>query len=147
MNSIIDKTTEIMETTDTTDTTDTETEIRKQKEQLLCTFFSLVHIPIQSLDELYSKVIPREKFLQDSVMDTIQTYMPILKDYYHSSKLTCLHKNSMQKQKFPVLNLFRQLLKCHGILMKSKVFATGYTFANGKKEWSRNYIFIKISAS
>jgi len=66
-----------------------------------------------------------------------------LKHIYKSSKLTSLHENSKQKQRFPQVNLLRQILKCNDLKLHPKVTSLGYT-KNGKKIIKRSYIIKKI---
>ena len=47
--------------------------------------------------------------------ENIQTAISNVSTKYKSSKLTCLHKNSTNKQKFPIINFVRQVLKCNGL--------------------------------
>ena len=56
-----------------------------------------------------------------------------LKDKYKSNMLTCLHKNSIEKQKFPALNMIRQICKCNNIKVYPVVISKGYDKASGKK--------------
>ena len=47
--------------------------------------------------------------------------IPQLKLVYNSSYLNCLHDNSIFKQKFPGVNLVRQVLKCHHLALTPKL--------------------------
>ena len=63
--------------------------------------------------------------------------IPQLKLVYNSSYLNCLHDNSIFKQKFPGVNLVRQVLKCHHLALTPKIISNGYEKATGKKKVSR----------
>ena len=58
--------------------------------------------------------------------------------------LNCLHKNSLEKQKFPAVNMLRQTLKCNNIKMNPLVVCKGYDKTSGKKIVERSYIFKQI---
>ena len=59
-----------------------------------------------------------------------------LKKQFSSSRLTSLHKNACVNQKWPLLNLLRQLLSVHGFVMKPLRKSDGYD-ENGVKKYER----------
>ena len=63
--------------------------------------------------------------------------IPQLKLVYNSSYLNCLHDNSIFKQKFPGVNLIRQVLKCHHLSLTPKIISNGYEKSTGRKKVSR----------
>ena len=65
-----------------------------------------------------------------------------LKDEFSSNFLTCLHSNSNNKQKFPGINMFRQILKENNFDMKPNVYSNGYCKITGKKNVIRSFIII-----
>ena len=77
------------------------------------------------------------------VTEQVLELVPELREVYNSSYLTCLHDNSIYKQKFPVINLVRQILKCNYLLMTPKVISNGYDKASGKKLVTRIYVIEK----
>ena len=52
---------------------------------------------------------------------------------YSSEYLNCLHDNSIYKQKFPAINLIRQILKCNYLKLTPKIISNGYEKLSGKK--------------
>ena len=78
------------------------------------------------------------------MLKDIQNAIPDVTKKYKSSKLTCLHKNSANKQKFPVINFIRQVLKCNNLYLKPLVLCRGYNKNNGKKIIDRYFKIIKI---
>ena len=89
-------------------------------------------------------IIPREILLRTDKYDEIGEEIKKLKKIFSSSKLTSLQKTAKQNQKWPLLNLVRQLLKVSNIIMKPKRKSDGYD-KNGKKKFKRFFIleFIK----
>ena len=67
-----------------------------------------------------------------------------LKKKYNSHKLTCLHKNSLDKQQFPSINLIRQILKCNKLKLKPKIICKGYCKITNKKIFERNFIIVQL---
>ena len=52
--------------------------------------------------------------------------------------LTCLHKNSLEKQKFPALNMIRQICKCNHLKVYPFVICKGFDaclFLYPVEEW------------
>ena len=74
-----------------------------------------------------------------NLIEELYRKAPNLKSFYNSSKLTCLHKNSLDKQKFPAVNMYRQLLKCNNLKMEPYVVSKGYNKYSGKKIVERFY--------
>ncbi len=112
---------------------------------LIIEMFQKLKILITEFDDLYDIEIPRTLFLTPSLVDDFLEFIPRLKKIYKSSKLTCLHKNSRNKQKFLVINMIRQVLKCNNIRMKSKLYFIGYDPKTGKRLAERKYCFLPLT--
>lgn len=107
---------------------------------LLKKLLSHIGVNFQNKYELEDLIIYRDKLLSKQIQDEFQTYQNELKEHgYKSGKLTSLHKNNL-KQKFPAINMLRQILKCNGILMKPKIESIGYNGVTGQKIVKRNFI-------
>ena len=72
--------------------------------------------------------------------------IPILKNYIKSSSNTCLHKNAEINQKWPLLNITRQILKNYNYKMSPIRKAEGYT-EDGKKIYKRYFLISKCDIS
>lgn len=103
-----------------------------------------INIHINELDELLNIEIDRDSLLNPSIQSKYDELILELKKNLSSSRLTCLHKNKHQKQKWPQLNLLRQVLKTNGYKMTPKITCMGYT-NNGKKIIKRSFIIEKIN--
>ena len=109
------------------------------------TFFLIlkkVGFSINSLEELESMdgyLIPRDCLLYKEGYDEIADLVPELKKQFSSSHLTSLHKNAQISQKWPLLNLIRQLLNAHGFVMKPLRKSNGYD-ENGVKKYERFFL-------
>ena len=84
-------------------------------------------------------IIPREILLRTDKYEEIGDEIKKLKKIFSSSKLTSLQKTAKQNQKWPLLNLVRQLLKVSNIIMKPKRKSDGYD-KNGKKKFKRFFV-------
>ena len=114
-------------------------------EYSLDTFFIILKklgFTIASVEELKTMdgfLIPRECLLYKQDYDEIADLVPQLKKKFSSSKLTSLHKNASTQQKWPLLNLLRQLLNVHGFDMKPLRKSDGYD-ENGVKKYERFFL-------
>ena len=106
--------------------------------------FKIIDISIDNIEDLLSKEIDRDKLLKPIVNEECEKLVEKCKLHYNSSKLTSLHSNRQEKQKFPAINLFRQILKCHDLKLQPKVTSLGY-HKNGKKIIKRSYIINKFN--
>ena len=85
------------------------------------------------LNDLDGLIIPREELLSDLKYDKIKNLLPNLKKIYSSSFMTCLQKNADLSQKWPLLNLVRQLLSFYNYKMEPIRKSDGYTIEGVKK--------------
>ena len=107
---------------------------------LLKKLLNHLNVTFDDKQELEDIIISRDILLNQHIQDVFQTYQNELKEHgYKSGKLTSLHKNNL-KQKFPAINMLRQILKCNGILMKPKIESIGYNRVTGQKIVKRSFV-------
>ena len=107
--------------------------------------FKEINIEFTSLDELEGEILPRDILLDNSTYENLKKFIPKIKDFLKSSYLTSLHKNSDDKQKFPTINLFRQVLKFNHFKMTPFVVSQGYEKTTGKKITKRFFRIDKVN--
>jgi len=107
---------------------------------------SLINIECESIDELITNntTIDQEILRCSKVVEEYYKMIPDLKKHYNSEMLNCLHQNSLKKQKFPAVNMLRQVLKCNKYKLKPFIICNGYDKSSGKKNIQRYYIIEKI---
>ena len=88
-------------------------------------------------------IIPREILLNIEKYKELSEEIKKIKKRFSSSKLTSLQKTAGESQKWPLLNLVRQLLKASNIEMIPKRKSNGYD-KNGKKKFKRFFILKKV---
>ena len=88
--------------------------------------------------------VNRDIFLSDERYADIQENIPLLKLKLSSSSLTCLQSPAGVKQKWPLLNLTRQLLKQHNYKMEPKRRCIGKDI-NGSKKYVRSFVITQGS--
>jgi len=92
-------------------------------------------------DSLNGQMIPRETLLNHQKYEEIKKNIPELKEHFSSSSLTSLQKDAEMSQKWPLLNLVRQVLKSYKIDMKP--VRNGYT-KEGVKKYKRFFSLVQI---
>ena len=108
------------------------------KEILTC-----VGIGFELLENDSELLIEREILINDEKYHEVKAKIPDLKQFFSSSFLTSLQKDASQNQKWPLLNLVRQLLKASLYNMKPIRKANGYT-KQGKKIYKRFFLISKL---
>lgn len=112
-----------------------------EKEDLLIDLFQSLDLDfnVKNLDDLFSLTISQDKLKDKELINKLYEKIDNLKIFYNSNMLTCLHKNSLHKQKFPALNMLRQICKCNGLKMYPFVISRGYDKVSGRKIMDRYY--------
>lgn len=108
------------------------------------TFLMKCKIGLNQFHDLDGMLVPREIFLDKVVYDSVKEDISILKQLFTSSALTSLQSNAEDNQKWPLLNLVRQILRSCHYKMTPKRVSAGYT-KEGKKIYKRMFIIEKLS--
>ena len=87
-------------------------------------------------------IVERDIFLNETKYNSISSMIPKLKEHLSSSFLTSLQKNATIKQRWPLLNLVRQILKINNYKMTPIRKSNGYT-SDGKKLFKRFFLIKK----
>lgn len=113
------------------------------QKKLTHTFLNKCSIVFNDFSQLDGMEIPRDILLNPKTYELVQDDLQEMKKIYSSGALTCLQKNAQSKQKWPLLNLVRQILKCNSYEMHPIRKSNGYT-PEGKKKYLRFFIIKKI---
>jgi hypothetical protein len=97
-----------------------------------------VGIHFESDEELNGILIPREQLLDYAKYEKVKTEINIMKKIYSSSTLTSLQKTAEINQRWPLLNLVRQILGIHGYHLEPLRKSDGYTL-DGIKKFKRYF--------
>jgi len=108
-------------------------------------FLKECNIVFNEENQLEGQLLPREIMLSEKIYENVKEKIPELKKKLSSSSLTSLHKNAKQEQKWPLLNLVRQILKTFNYNMRPIRKADGYT-KDGKKKYKRFFIIEKLKS-
>ena len=110
-----------------------------QQQENIKNFLNKCKIHIKNFDELNGMLIPRELFLDQILYQDMQEEIALLKQVFTSSALTSLQSTAKDSQKWPLLNLVRQVLRSCHYKMTPKRISAGY-IKEGKKLFKRMFI-------
>lgn len=117
------------------------------EEKELKTFFRLCGLindnANNTFDGLDGLLIERNILLDNNRYELVKKTIPELRKIYSSSFITSLHINAEKKQKWPLINIVRQILKINNYSMRPFRKSNGYD-NNGKKKVIRYFRLEKI---
>ncbi len=100
-------------------------------------FLNKCQIIFNDVNFLNGMKIPREILLSQKTYENVKPHITEMKKMgFSSSSLTALQKNADSNQKWPLLNLVRQILKASNYNMVPHREANGRT-KEGKKKYKR----------
>jgi hypothetical protein len=108
--------------------------------------FKIVGLEVNHFEQLNGLTISREILLSDDKYDEAKFFIPDLKKNYSSSFMTSLQKNADKSQKWPLLNLIRQILHVGGYKMEPIRKSDGYTL-EGVKKYKRFFLINKKNSN
>jgi len=111
--------------------------------ELVKEFLNKCSIIFDNFEQLDNMLIPRNTLLSTETYDKVKDKINSMKKLYSSGSLTSLQKNASEVQKWPLLNLVRQILKSNNYKMEPIRKSDGYT-QEGKKKYLRYFIIKKI---
>ncbi len=101
-----------------------------------------VGIEFNDISELEEIFFPREQLLSQFKYEQVKKHIPELKKTFSSSVMTCLQENAETAQKWPLLNLVRQILTIYNFHLEPIRKCDGYT-PDGVKKYKRFFKIIK----
>lgn len=117
-----------------------------ETQQIVKEFLNKCGIVFEDYKMLDGMLIPRESLLSQEKYENIKEDLIKMKKMYSSGALTALQKSAETKQKWPLLNLVRQILKSNNYKMDPIRKSNGYT-NEGKKKYLRFFIIKKIKST
>ena len=116
----------------------------EKKRNTLMHFLQNCGIVCPTYHELNNLVIPREILICNKKYDGLQEYVLLFKKHFSSSYLTSLQNTAGTKQRWPVLNFVRQILKAYNFKLTPKRLCDGYT-KEKKKKYRRVFVIEKLN--
>jgi hypothetical protein len=112
-------------------------------EELIYNFLHKCNFVFDKIEQLDGMMIPREMLLCEKKYNDLSMNILELKKMFSSSMLTSLQTNAPKKQKWPLLNLVRQILKSNDYKMEPIRKSAGYA-KDGKKIYKRFFLIRKF---
>jgi hypothetical protein len=122
---------------------DAQSEAQVENDKIIIDFLNKGNIPCLTLNDLNGMLVPRELFFNDSIYKALKPSIPNLKQVFSSSYLTALQEPAEKTQRWPLLNLIRQVLRSTNFKLTPKRVSNGYT-VDGKKKYKRMFIIEKM---
>lgn len=98
-----------------------------------------LHVDAEHIEGM---LIPRETLLNESLYQEIYPTIRELKKVFSSSYMTSLQECAKKTQRWPLLNLVRQILHYYNYIMKPVRKSAGYT-SDGVKKFRRFFLIEK----
>ena len=114
-----------------------------KKEEVIQSFLNKCNIHFSTYDELNHMLISRETLLNEETYTNAAEDIPLLKKIFSSSLLTSLQTPAKDNQRWPLINIVRQVLKARKYNLKPIRRSAGYDKA-GNKKYSRFYLIEKM---
>jgi hypothetical protein len=108
-------------------------------------FLKRCKIEIDSLDQLDGQLIPRDLFLSTERYKMVQPDVAKLKKKFSSSSLTSLQSSAQRDQRWPLLNLVRQILRVCNYQMVPRRLSNGYDKKTRQKRYKRYFLIRRLS--
>jgi hypothetical protein len=105
----------------------------------ILTFLKKCELIKENEDELEGLVILRDSLLSKEKYEEVKIHINELKKIHSSSALTALQSTALKNQRWPLLNLVRQILRANGYIMKPNRQSNGYD-EDGRKKYIRYFI-------
>ena len=121
-------------------------EKEKTPEELALYFLNSCDIKCTNINDLDGHIIPRETLLDLAIYDKIKADIPKIKHLLSSTKFTAVQKNADLSQKWPLINLIRQILRKYNYLLIPKRVCDGYT-KDGVKKYKRFFEIKRASST
>jgi len=99
-------------------------------------------IYFNSFAELEGLFFPREQLLSETKYNEVKKHIPELKKKFSSSFMTSLQKKAETNQRWPLLNLVRQVLSVYKYLLAPIRKCDGYT-SDGVKKYKRYFKIVR----
>ena len=118
----------------------------EESKKIVKEFLNKCSIVFEDFNQLDGMLIPRDLLLSKDKYEIVKDDIDKMRELYSSGSLTSLQKTAKENQKWPLLNLVRQILKSNNFKMDPIRKSNGYT-KEGKKKYLRFFIIKKIKST
>tara|TARA_B100001057_G_scaffold475814_1_gene543034 strand:+ start:528 stop:896 length:369 start_codon:yes stop_codon:yes gene_type:complete len=96
------------------------------REEVILHVLQLAGVDVGSVAGVEGLSIPREILVRPGAYTEVAKVVPTLKSHFSSTYMTCLQDEAPGGQRWPLLNLVRQVLKASGFNMVPRRVSDGY---------------------
>ena len=115
---------------------------KEDKDKIILNFLNECGFNCDNINMLIGMQIQRSMLLDEKKYLEVQEHISLFKNLYSSSYLTSLQSTANKTQRWPLLNLVRQILKTNGYILNPKRLCDGYT-KDGIKKYKRIFVISK----
>ncbi len=115
------------------------TEVSAQREAMVLNVLQAAGVDVRRFDQLEGLTVPRETLIRPGAYTEVAGLVPALKTHFSSTHMTCLQDEAPGTQRWPLLNLVRQVLRATGFAMEPRRLSDGYG-ADKRKRYKRVFI-------
>tara|TARA_R110002012_G_scaffold72687_1_gene185437 strand:+ start:125 stop:490 length:366 start_codon:yes stop_codon:yes gene_type:complete len=108
-------------------------------------FLKKCKLQLDDETQLEGQLIPRDILLSQNTYEEVKAEIDVLKKKFSSSALTSLQSGAQKEQKWPLLNLVRQILRVCNYKMEPVRRSDGYD-DEGKKKYKRFFLVKKFKS-
>ena len=112
--------------------------VEHDNDKKILDFIKLIGVPVENKEQLDGLMIEREFLVNSKNYENVREKIPEIKKIYSSTFLTSLHSNADKTQKWPLLNLLRQILRRMNYTMEPIRTSNGKD-SKGKKLYKRYF--------
>ena len=117
----------------------------EESQKIVKEFLNKCSIVFEDFNQLDGMLIPRDLLLSKDKYEIVKDDIDKMRELYSSGSLTSLQKTAKENQKWPLLNLVRQILKSNNFQMNPIRKSNGYT-KEGKKKYLRFFMIKEIKS-
>ena len=117
----------------------------EESQKIVKEFLNKCSIVFEDFNQLDGMLIPRDLLLSKDKYEIVKNDIDKMRELYSSGSLTSLQKTAKENQKWPLLNLVRQILKSNNFQMNPIRKSNGYT-KEGKKKYLRFFMIKEIKS-
>jgi len=115
-----------------------------EKNIIIINFLNTCGVSCKTISELDGMILYRSDYIFSNKYEQIKPNISELKKLLSSSVYTSLHTDADKKQRYPLVNLIRQILKSINYKLIPKRISDGYTI-DGIKKYKRIFLIQKFS--
>ena len=106
------------------------------REETVLRVLNAAGITVDTYERIDGLTIPRDTLVRPGAYTEVAGAVPALKVHFSSTHMTCLQDEAPGVQRWPLLNLVRQVLRASGFIMAPKRLSAGYD-PNKRKRYKR----------